>query len=45
LIAGWIIEGHTSFEVAESYALDFAREKAIELGKEEVWRNLGLWGT
>jgi hypothetical protein len=44
LIAGWIIEDHASFEVAESYALDFAREKAIELGKEEVWRNLG-WGT
>jgi hypothetical protein len=42
LILGWILEDDTPVQVAASYALDFVRERARELGKVETWSN--LWG-
>jgi hypothetical protein len=42
LILGWILEDDTPAHVAASYALDFVRERARELGKVESWSN--LWG-
>lgn len=42
LILGWILEDGTPVQVAASYALDFVRERAMELGKVESWSN--LWG-
>lgn len=42
LILGWILEDDTPVQVAASYALDFVRERARELGKVESWSN--LWG-
>jgi hypothetical protein len=40
LILGWILEGDIPLKVAAGYALDFVRERAIELGKVEAWRDL-----
>jgi hypothetical protein len=41
LVLDWILEG-VSVDTAAVYALDFVAERAVELGKEEGWKN--LWG-
>ena len=42
LVLGWILEDDVPLKIAVGYALDFVGEKARELGKVEVWRD--LWG-
>ena len=37
LILGWILDDHTPVQRAEKYALDFVRERALELRKQAVW--------
>ncbi|KAH9977922.1 hypothetical protein BGW80DRAFT_1456061 [Lactifluus volemus] len=42
LVAGWILDGDASVEIAADYALDFVRQRAWELQMTEEWEN--LWG-
>jgi hypothetical protein len=37
LILGWILDDHAPVQRAEKYALDFVRERALELRIQEVW--------
>jgi hypothetical protein len=39
LIIRWIREDSVSIEIAEMFALNFVKEKAKELGKENLWTN------
>jgi hypothetical protein len=40
LVAKWIRENSVSIEIAEMFALNFVKEKAKELGKENLWTDL-----
>jgi hypothetical protein len=40
LVLGYILEDGAPVERAEKYALDFIRERALELGKVEEWEDL-----
>jgi len=42
LVLDMILEAGTSVDIATSYALDFVAERALELGKEEEWKD--RWG-
>ena len=40
LIIDWVLNAPISTEIAEMYALDLVKERARELGKTHLWKDL-----
>ena len=40
LFIDWVLNGSASTELVETYALDFVEERARELGKTHLWKDL-----
>jgi hypothetical protein len=40
LVLGWILEDNMPIEKAARFALSFAEERALELGKSQEWRDI-----
>jgi hypothetical protein len=40
LFIGWVLDNTISTELAEEYALDFVKERAREVKKIHLWKDL-----